>query len=202
MITTLIFDLGAVILSNDWHYECQEKFDEFTNAFAIDYNQMELGWNAHSHDYLIGKMTEEEYWKRFLTTADAKNIDVELAKIIYRKYQMENENMLDLLKKLKKYRLAALTTIGKEWLEFKKKKFGLNEIFETIVSSPYAGTAKPDLEIYKLTLKILGVPAKECVFIDNKKELLIPADKLGMKTIHFTGQKDCEEKLSRIGIKF
>ncbi|MBS1266388.1 MAG: Pyrophosphatase PpaX [Candidatus Woesearchaeota archaeon] len=110
--------------------------------------------------------------------------------------------MLDLLRKLSNYRLAALTTISKEWLEFKKKKFGLDKYFELIVSSGQTKTKKPDPRIYEILLNKLNATAKECVFIDNNKELLLPAQELGMKTIHFTGQKECENKLRDFGIKF
>ena len=202
MITTLIFDLGAVVLSNDWHYDCQEKFDDFTETFEIDYDDMERGWENHAHDYVKGKMTEEEFWERFLKTAGAKKIDIELAKKIYRKYQMENDNMLDLLKRLRKYRLASLTTIGKEWLEFKREKFKVDNYFEVIVSSPEFGMRKPNPRIYEITLEKLKVLGEECVFIDNKQHLLPPAEKLGMKTIHFINRKDCEEKLRELGIEF
>jgi len=202
MITTLIFDLGAVVLSNDWHYDCQEKFDDFSEAFGIDYNDMEHAWETHAHDYVEGKMTEEEFWERFLKTAGAKKIDIDLAQEIYRKYQMENENMLNLLKHLNKYRLAALTTIGKEWLEFKRKKFKLDDYFEIIVSSPEVGVRKPHPKIYEVILEKLQVPGEECVFIDNKQHLLPPAERLGMKTILFVNRKDCEEKLRELGIEF
>jgi HAD superfamily hydrolase (TIGR01509 family) len=147
-------------------------------------------------------MSEEEYWRKFLKTAGAKNIDVKVAKKIYRKYQMEFDNMFSLLKKLKRYRLASLTTIGKEWLEFKRKKFHLDDYFEVIVNSPEFGAKKPDIRIYKEVLNKMNVPGNKCVFIDNKKELLLPAKTLGIKTIHFIGRKDCEEKLRKLGVSF
>ncbi|MFH0837160.1 MAG: hypothetical protein V1870_03455 [Candidatus Aenigmatarchaeota archaeon] len=39
-ITTIIFDLGNVVLTNDWHYDCPEKDDEFTNCFGISNDDM------------------------------------------------------------------------------------------------------------------------------------------------------------------
>ena len=76
----LIFDLGGVVLTSDWHYECPEKFQEYSNYFGIDYDKMEKGWKASWSDFLKGKTTEDEFWKSFLETAGGHNIDVEHAK--------------------------------------------------------------------------------------------------------------------------
>jgi HAD superfamily hydrolase (TIGR01549 family) len=110
--------------------------------------------------------------------------------------------MLDLLQRLKiNYRLAALTTISKGWLDFKRKKFDLDKYSETIVSSGYTGWAKPDPEIYDILIKKLNVDPKTCLFVDDDEYKLPPAQKLGMTTILFINQKDLETKLVDLGIK-
>lgn len=199
MISVIIFDLGNVVLTNDWHYDCPEKFQEYSDYFGITYDDMERGWKLFWSDFLKGKITENEFWKGFLETAGAKTIDVEHAKSLYRKYQKPIENMFDLLKELKQnYRLAALTTIAKEWLDFKTEKFNLNNYFEVIVSSGYSGLAKPDKKIYELILEKLKVNAGECVFIDDSETCLIPAKELGFKTILFKNSEQLKEELNLI----
>jgi putative hydrolase of the HAD superfamily len=42
---------------------------------------------------------------------------------------------------------------------------------------------KPELKIYRLTLKKLKVKPEECIFIDDKEKNLKPAKKLGIKTV-------------------
>lgn len=55
--------------------------------------------------------------------------------------------------------------------------------FDAVVLSCDCGLEKPDPKIYKLTAEKLGVKPEECIFIDDIKENLMPARKLGMKTI-------------------
>jgi len=199
MITVIIFDLGNVVLTNDWHYDCPEKFKEYSDYFGITYEDMEKGWDILWPQFKISKISENEFWKRFLETAGAKNIDIEHAKLLWRKYQKPIENMFNLLKELKQnYRLAALTTITKEWLDFKIEKFGLNNYFEVIVSSGHSGLAKPDKRIYKLILEKLKVNVKECVFIDDSEVCLTPAKELGFKTVLFEDSEQLKKELTLI----
>lgn len=202
-ITTLIFDLGNVVLTNDWHYDCPEKFQAYSDYFSITYDDMERGWNAFWPQFCIGEITEDEFWSGFLKTAGAKKMDINQAKKLWRDYQKQIQNMLDLLGKLKEhYRLAALTTISKEWLDYKREKYNLDSYFEVIVSSGYSGLAKPDPKIYRTFLKKLNVKPQECLFIDDSQRTLPPAEDLGIKTILFSGQSDLEKSLKKLGIKY
>lgn len=202
-ITTLIFDLGNVILTNDWHYYCPEKFQAYSEYFDITYDDMERGLNAFWPQFSTGKITEDEFWNGFLKTAGAKKIDIEQAKKLWKGYQKPIENMLDLLTTLKRhYRLAALSMISKEWLDYKREKYDLDSYFEAIVSSGYSGLAKPDPEIYKLVLEKLNGKPEDCMFIDDSQRTLPPAEELGMKTILFSGQSDLESKFKELGIKY
>ena len=206
-IKTIIFDLGNVVLTNDWHYNCPEKFQEYSDHFDITQDDMERGWKAAWPEFSVGEISEEDFWKIFLENADAKNIDIEIAKNLWRKYQKPIENTFELLKKLKQhYRLAALTTISKEWLDYKREKYNLDEYFEVIISSGYSGLIKPHDEIYELAAKELkeklGVNPEECLFVDDAKSNLLPAEKLGIKTVLFTKQAELEKELKELGIRY
>ena len=138
-----------------------------------------------------------------MKTAGAKSADIGHAKKLYRKYQKPIEKMPSFLGRLKRhYRLAALTVISKEWLEYKKKKFKLDKYFELVVSSADTGLTKKDRIFYELIVKKLGINAEDCAYIDDVKENLLLARKLGMKTILFKGQKNLEISFKKIGLKF
>lgn len=200
-IITIIFDLGNVVLTNDWHYDCPEKFQAYSDYFGITYEDMERGWQAFWPQFCIGRITEDEFWRGFLETAGAMKMDTEHAKELWRKYQRPIENMIDLLDRLKqRYRLAALTTISKEWLDYKKKKYNLDFYFEAIFSSGYSGLAKPDPRMYERIIEKLDVNPEECLFIDDSERALLPARQMGMKTILFTNQKELEARLKELGI--
>jgi epoxide hydrolase-like predicted phosphatase len=57
------------------------------------------------------------------------------------------------------------------------------ELFDAWVISHEVGLRKPDPEIYELAVDRLGVPATECVFVDDLGGNLKPAAAIGMATI-------------------
>lgn len=198
VIKTIIFDLGNVVMTNDWHDGIREKIREFSEYFYISHGDMERGWNTAWPKLKTGEITEEEFWRIFLQTACAKNIDINHAKRLWRKYQRPLENMLVLVKTLsKKYRCVALANSGQEWQDYKIKKYKLKSYFDTIFNSGHVGLAKPDPRIYDFIIQKLKLVPEECIFIDDQMINLRPARRLGMKTILFKNQKDLEKRLQK-----
>ncbi len=201
-IKCLIFDLGGVVLTNDWHYSCPEKDREILDYFGLAGKDTEKGWNAYWPIYRIGKITEDQFWEGFLSESGARKIDLSKIKEIYRKYQGPIETMPELVKKLgKNYRLAALTDCGKEWLEFKLKKSGLEKVFDPVISSCHSGVRKPDEKIYKILIERLNMEPSQCVFIDDNESNLLPARKLGIYTVLFQNQEQLEEEFGKLNIQ-
>ncbi|GAA2243957.1 hypothetical protein GCM10010430_27110 [Kitasatospora cystarginea] len=58
--------------------------------------------------------------------------------------------------------------------------FDLYGTFDEVVLSGEHGVRKPDPAIFRLTLDKLGVPAEECLFVDDSQENLAAAYKLGI----------------------
>ncbi len=57
------------------------------------------------------------------------------------------------------------------------------------------GIAKPDLKAFELTVERLGVKPKESVFIDDTREHVHAAQKLGLQGILFTTAEELEKEL-------
>jgi putative hydrolase of the HAD superfamily len=70
--------------------------------------------------------------------------------------------------------------------------------FEVIVESSVERLRKPDPEIYHLVLARLGVPAAECVFLDDLGINLKPARAMGMTTIKVTDAGDALGELEQV----
>lgn len=151
-------------MTDDWFRECPKKYKEFLKHFNLSKKIAEEGFLNSWSDYRIGKITEDEFWKRFFIKTKTKKQDTAKAKSLWRECQRPIESMLNLLKKLKThYVLTALTTISQEWLDYKKEKYKLENYFETIISSGYYKLRKPNLTIYKILLKKLSAKPFECV---------------------------------------
>ncbi|MEU5088349.1 HAD-IA family hydrolase [Streptomyces sp. NPDC021356] len=62
--------------------------------------------------------------------------------------------------------------------------YDLDRNYDAVVISERHGLRKPQPEIFALVLKMLDLPAEECVFVDDTEEYLAPAAELGFATIH------------------
>ncbi|MBV7674184.1 HAD family phosphatase [Streptomyces halstedii] len=62
----------------------------------------------------------------------------------------------------------------------------LESAHDVVVLSEQHRLRKPEPEIYALTLELLGLRGPQCVFVDDNPANLVPAQQLGMTTIHAT----------------
>ncbi|MGC5000731.1 HAD family hydrolase [Streptomyces sp. DT195] len=64
--------------------------------------------------------------------------------------------------------------------------WALESAHDVLVFSEQHRLRKPEPPIYELTLELLGLQGPQCVFVDDNPANLLPAQQLGMTTIHAT----------------
>jgi putative hydrolase of the HAD superfamily len=57
--------------------------------------------------------------------------------------------------------------------------------FGAIIDATYTGILKPDARAYQAALDALGLPAADCVFVDDQRRNVDGARALGIPTVHF-----------------
>ncbi len=62
--------------------------------------------------------------------------------------------------------------------------------FDGVVVSAFEHVMKPDPKIYEILLERYGLTADECIFIDDRKDNIEAAGKLGFDTFLFEGHAD------------
>ena len=77
--------------------------------------------------------------------------------------------------------------LSNSWGEDRYDRAQLERLFDAWVISGEAGVRKPDPAIYALALERIGLPAEECVFVDDLPGNLKPARALGMATVVHRG---------------
>lgn len=101
------------------------------------------------------------------------------------------------------YHLYALTNWSTETF-FPYIRYSSNykflELFDDIVISGVEKITKPDPKIYKILLQRNRLDPKECIYIDDNSDNLIPAKGLGMLTIKFTSPEQLINKLAEFGV--
>ncbi|MFZ2188808.1 MAG: HAD family phosphatase [Candidatus Moraniibacteriota bacterium] len=181
MIKAIIFDFGGVLCVND---DLPKFWQENGDKLGVDPEDARKVGVPIWMEARVGKIDSNVYWEDLGVLAKMSAEE-------FRKYFIEYTGFRDELytyikKELKgKYKLAILSNQIKSWFEpiAEEKKF--KAVFNVIVTSYGTGIAKPEIEIYKKTIKELGVEASECVFVEDRPKNIEPAEKLGMQVIEF-----------------
>jgi epoxide hydrolase-like predicted phosphatase len=73
-----------------------------------------------------------------------------------------------------------------------------DELFDGVVISGEERIRKPSKRMYELGAERAGVPAEQCVFVDDLPFNLTPAEELGMATVHHTSAETTIPALERL----
>ena len=196
MINTIIFDLGAVLIDWNPHYLYKTIFDDeqemknfLANICTPDWNEEQDAGRSlqEGTDILVAQFPEHE-----------ANI-----RAFYGRWQeMLGEpfhGTVELLRRLKergKYKLYALTNWSAETFPVAMQRYDFLSWFDGIVVSGTEKMRKPAPEFYQLLLNRYGVNINEALFIDDNHRNVLAAEKVGIKTIHFTSSEQLEKELT------
>ena len=73
--------------------------------------------------------------------------------------------------------------VSNSWSSGHYDRSSLDQLFDAIVISGEVGLNKPDAEIFELAADRVGVPAGECVFVDDLRENCEGAERVGMTAV-------------------
>lgn len=200
MIKAGIFDIGGVLL--DWSN--RPMFDDIINTLQITDEVLAKYWDAHIRLLGEGKITEDEFWKRFIKDA---NVTVALPKksLFLREFEKRfhvNEDVRDIVKAMAKqgYPVALLSNTIDPHLSFMRTTH-LFDLFDVLIFSNEVGYEKPAPEIYQAALEKLHVKAEETLFVDDLLENVEGANAVGIHGILFEGASYLQEKLEELGVE-
>jgi putative hydrolase of the HAD superfamily len=84
--------------------------------------------------------------------------------------------------------------------EYRMDKYGIEDYLDIQLSSCYVGLRKPDADIYRRAIDILGRPADRILFIDDRANNTEAARAAGLQAIQFQGEEKLRQDLKAIGI--
>lgn len=199
-ITTIIFDLGGVLI--DWNpryvyrsiFDSEEKIDWFFENICTG------EWNEHQDagrslqeatEELVGKYPEYENevrayydrWEEMLGGPINETVEI-----------------LRSLKEANKYKLYALTNWSAETFPVALQRYDFLQWFDGIVMSGEEKTRKPFPEIYQLLLNRFNVNPSEVIFIDDSLRNVKGAEAVGIDGIHFQSPQQLLYELKQQGI--
>jgi putative hydrolase of the HAD superfamily len=96
------------------------------------------------------------------------------------------------------YRTALLSNAIKPFLREILGKHDLERLFDIIMVSAEEGIAKPDPAFFQRMIDKLGVPAKECLFIDDNIVNVETAKLVGMQAVLFEDVESLQTELALV----
>ena len=201
MITTIIFDMGMVLIDFRWKALFHEmglegeKFDRMVAATVAD-----PVWNEFDRGIWSDEMMLDAFIK------NAPELEEELRVFMYdrfidllRKYEY-TDDWLDTLK-ANGYKIYILSNFSRKAFEDCRKELDYVSKADGAVISYKVKMIKPDPEIYRYLINTYNIDPKEAVFIDDNKDNIAAAEKFGITGILFTDKKSADEELEKLGVK-
>lgn len=98
------------------------------------------------------------------------------------------------------FKTALLSNIGKGGLARWFEPGMLKQYFDVAVASGDIGYIKPEPEAYQQTAERLGVPAAQCVMIDDRQDYCTGARAVGMQAIEYRSLEQLQRELHALGV--
>lgn len=176
------------------------RYTALSKLSKLDWKDVKNRIRPIEHKFDIGLASPNNYWKmiaKILKINDCNKVkEIYLSSITRAKL---NKKVIQLAKwlKEKKYKVGILSNTNEIDANVNKKR-GDYDLFSPVILSHEVGYRKPEKRIYQIALKKLKVKANECIFIDNKKDKLLTAKKLGIKIIFFKSASQLKRDISKL----
>jgi len=197
-ISTIIFDLGGVLIDWNPRYVYREVFDSEEKVEWFLQHITTLDWNERQDaGYLIAdaveeKVSEHPEWEKEI------RIYYDRWKEMLKGPIHETVEIFRDLKDTGNYNFYALTNWSAELFPVALERYDFLKWFDGIVVSGEEKTRKPFDDIYHLLLKRYNVKPAEALFIDDSLRNIHAAEKLGIKSIRFENATQLKEELKTL----
>lgn len=199
-ISVIVFDLGNVLIPFDYNriIEKLNKVDVgLGNRFADLYYS---NYDVHQK-YERWMLSDKEFLKLMMEWTENK-ISEEEFKIIYSDLFIENKETTALLPKLKKnYKLVLLSNTNFIHQKYGWQQYSFLKNFDKLILSHEVGAIKPEEKIYRAVEEFTQEPSENHIFIDDIKDYIDGAKKLGWKGIQFISHDLLVKELKKCNIK-
>ena len=153
------------------------------NIGATD-EQVVTIFDTYMKRFMRGQITEREYWQEIKSNFGLSIPDTISDEFMKWNGLTANQSILSLISELRQngLRVAILSNVIEPTYNVLKKA-GYYDLFDETIASCKVGFAKPEPEIYQISLDKLGTTADKSLFIDDKQRNLDPASQMGFSVI-------------------
>lgn len=187
MIKAVFFDYDGVLTPDKTGTYTTCKY--IHRVTGIDIDKLEQCYRQFNKVLNTGKKTHQDIWSQFCECI-GQILDIQILQDAFDSTPL-NEAVLQLASRIgDKYKIGIITDNKKDRIVAVRKKYGLDNIFDSIIVSADIGCGKDDERIFYQAAESVGIKPEECVFIDNQsKNLVVPA-RMGYKTIFYDHERN------------
>ena len=198
-LTTVVFDLGGVLIDWDPRHLYRQLFDDPDEMESFLAEVTTAEWN--------GQQDAGRPWAEAIELLVAEHPERrELIEAFHSRWPEmlagEIQGTVDVLADLRAagVRLVALSNWSAEMFPVALERFDFLAWFEGIVISGEVGVNKPDRRIFEHLIQQLGIEADSALFVDDSPANIGAATDLGFRAIQFSDATALRLALVRLGL--
>lgn len=198
-ITTLLTDLGGVLLTNGWDRNARARA---VARFNLEAAEVDERHHQAFDTYEEGKLSLDEYLHHVVFYRERPFTMAEFKQFMYDQSQPYPE-MLELVRRLKRQyglKVVVVSNEGRELTKHRIEAFHLDDFVDVFVASSYAHYHKPDPDIYRLAVDVAIVPLDRCVYLEDRPLFVEVAQGLGIPSIRHVSYESTKAALAALGL--
>jgi putative hydrolase of the HAD superfamily len=200
-IRHVFFDIGGVLGTNGW--------DREQRKLAVERFSLDAAEFQSRHEEMVGQLEQgqislDEYLDVAVFYQPRTFSKEEFRQFIFDQSKPFEET-IEIARAVAEgcaYWVMTLNNEGEELNRHRIAKFGLDEIFDSFLTSCWLGMRKPARRFYDRALGVSMARCESTVFIDDRLQNLAPAAALGMHTIHYQSAPQLADELRALGVNF
>ncbi len=198
-VSLLLWDVGGVLLSNGWDRAARQAAAE---RFDLDSAEFERRHGQVETDFETGRMDVEAYLSTTVFYVPRPIGREEFRRFMHARSAPPPEALAFAreLRATGRFVMAALNNESRDLNEYRIRTFHLREVFHLFLSSCYTGRRKPDPEAYRYALEITQRDLDEALFLDDRRENVESAARLGLRTLWVRDPARLREEFASAGI--
>jgi len=199
-ITCVFLDIGGVLLTNGWDHHARKRA---AANFKLELAEMEDRHHLTFDTYEEGKLTLEEYLGRVVFYQKRPFSRAQFRRFMFAQSK-PYPDMIELVAQLKVrhgLKIAVVSNEARELNAYRIRRFKLDSIVDSFISSCFVHVRKPDADIFRLALDIAQASAPQVVYIENTPMFVQVAEGSGIRSVLHTDCGSACAKLASFGLR-
>ena len=195
----VLIDIGGVCVS----YPYSVMADVFQRRFGTDREKALRILREEAVAFDLGSITVREFCSNVSKRLELSVRTDEFTSLLDSSIMPDQEvlSLLDRIRNSNGWTVVALSNMPEYTWNMLKRSYGFDTLFDDAVLSYEVGTAKPERRMFEIAVEVAGLPASECVFIDDAPENVRAAQRFGLISHLFRTVRGLADFLAENGAK-